>query len=102
MSVAQTEFFNDKPKALQIGLVVEEFSLLRPCIHRHLTASRPDLHALTLGHYGLTPFPIIESRNRSRLKECFIHARKDIYFVLGVEIQFFAVANICPLMKSGW
>jgi hypothetical protein len=49
MSVAQTEFFNDKPKALQIGLVVEEFSLLRPCIHRHLTASRPDLHALTLG-----------------------------------------------------
>jgi hypothetical protein len=66
MSVAQTEFFNDKPKALQIGLVVEEFSLLRPCIHRHLTASRPDLHALTLGHLGLTPWRF----SRARAERC--------------------------------
>jgi hypothetical protein len=49
MNVAQIEFFDDKPKASQIGLVVEEFSLLRPCIHRHVTASRPDLHPLLLG-----------------------------------------------------
>jgi hypothetical protein len=54
MNVAQTEFYDDKPKALQIGLVVEEFSLLRPSIHRHLTASRPDPHPLSLGHSGLT------------------------------------------------
>ena len=64
MSVAQTEFFNDKPKALQIVLVVEEFSLLRPCIHRHLTASRPDLHALTLGRRGMTTSDFLSALQR--------------------------------------
>jgi hypothetical protein len=54
MNAAHIEFFNNKPKALQIGLVVEEFNVVKPIIHPHLNAAGTDPHPLSLGPLTLT------------------------------------------------